>query len=398
MYLYSYDAERQALEEWLSQGLGVPVHVGQISPVLSPSPVLELRQVQIGDVAAGNQIKVIRLPGLFSRLFGLSFDAKDRVEIYGGSLDAALLANWRGGPAPGGMVNAHFRQMEIHLGEYPLETFDGDILFTPDGGLQRAQLRSRPLRLEITPLDKAYAVTVVEANGWKPLPDFPLQFEGVSGTVQVYSDHLSLEHGELRLLGGRYEGDLELSWQDGKVRTMSGKGVLNAVRITDLLNAAGFAKPPGTAATLELEGDLSGTLRFQSSGDTSDLWRENLEVQGEMKVDRAVLRGMDLIRLMRGGSRGKITRRSGKTSFSSLGFNMNLDSDGLKLEKLRLRATSLRGDGGVSVDEGELSGRITLMLFDGEGGPGSELVLGGRYPLLSTELRDASGSASVSAQ
>ena len=396
---YSYDAERQALEEWLSRGLSERVHVGQISPVFSPRPALELRQVQIGDVPGRNQIEVVRLPGLFARIFGLPFNADDKVEISGGTLDAALLAKWRGGSAPGGMAKAYFRQMEIHLGEYPVATFDGDILFTPDGGLRSAYLRSKPLQLEITPLGKAFAVTVLSANGWQPVPDSPLQIQNFSGTVLIYSDHLFLEKGELRLLGGRYEGNLKLNWQNGKVRELNGQGVLSGIRINDLLNATGFVRPAVAAdAALELEGDLSGALRFHTSGDTSELWRKNLEAHGEMKVDRSVLRGMDLIRLMRGGGKGKITRRSGKTSFSRLDFNVSLDGEGLRLDKLQLRATSLRGEGSVKVDaKGELSGRVTLLLFDGEGGPGSELLLGGHYPLLNAELRETPDSASLSA-
>ncbi|MDR1887858.1 MAG: hypothetical protein LBQ81_00455 [Zoogloeaceae bacterium] len=392
IYLYSYDAQRQALEEWLAQGLGVPVRVGQVTPVLLPKPMLELRQIQIGDVPDQNRIDLIRLPGLFSRVFGLPFSADDRVEISGGSLDTTLLATWRGGSAPGRIIGANFQQLEIRLGEYNLATFEGNILFASDGGLKRADLRSKALRLEVTPLNKeSCTVTVTAGNGWQPVQDFPIKLLDFSGAMQVYSDHLRLEKGDMHLMGGRYEGDLDLSWRDGKVREMSGKGVLTGVRITDLLKGMGFARPAeATQAALELDGDLSGALRFRTSGDTSELWRKNLEASGEMKVDRSVLQGMDLIRLMRGGGKGKITRRSGTTRFSRLNFNVNVNSDGLKLENLQLRATSLRGEGGVSVDsEGELSGRITLLLFDGEGGPGSNLVLSGRYPLLETELREA---------
>ena len=396
--LYSYSAEQRMLEEWLSQGLGVPVHVGQVSPVLSLKPKLELRKVQIGDTPGRNQIELIRLPGLFSRLLGLSFNAGDQVEVSGGSLDAVLLAAWKGSPAPDGMSKVRFQQIDIHLGEYALASFDGDILFTADGGLQRADLRSKPLRLEITPLDQAYTVTVLSANNWQPIPDSPLKILNLTGSMRVYPDRLFMESGDMHLLGGRYEGDLELKWQNGKVREITGKGVLTGVRIADLLEGAGFTKPAGfVGGALELEGDLSGALRFHTRGDTPELWRQNLEAHGEMKVDRSTLRGMDLIRLMRGGGSGKITRRSGLTKFSRFGFDLSVDSEGLKLEKLQLRATSLRGEGSVSIDaEGDLTGRIALLLFDGEGGPGSDLLLGGRYPLLDAELREAPGSRSVS--
>jgi hypothetical protein len=397
IHLYSFGTERQVVEDWLSQGLGVPVHVGQVSPVLSLNSALELRQVQIGDNPERNQLKVIRLPGLFARMFGLSFSAEDRVEIFGGSLDATLLSTWRGGPAPNGMPQVRFQQLDIYLGKYPLSTFDGEIMFTASGGLQRAYMRSKPLQMEITPLDKAYAVTVLSANGWQPVPDSSLRLLDFSGSMKVYSDHLTLEKGDMHLLGGRYEGDLELSWTGDKVREVSGKGVLTGANITDLLNIAGFAKPTAAdGAVVELEGDLSGALRFHTSGDTPELWRQNLEARGEMKVDRSTLRGLDLIRMMRGGITGKIARRSGMTRFSQFGFNLNVDGDGLKLEKLQLRATSLRGGGEIAINpEGELTGRIALLLFDGEGGPGSDLLLGGRYPLLDTELRGVAGAAPV---
>jgi hypothetical protein len=394
IYMYSYSAERTALEKWLSQGLGAPVRVGQVSPVLLPRPALELRQIQIGDAPGQNRIDLIRLPGLFSRLFGLSFNADDRVDIFGGSLDAVLLSTWRGGATPGGMTNVRLRQLEIHLGEYALATFDGDILFAQNGALQRANLRSKPLQLEITAQDKAAAYTVMvrSVDGWRPVQDLPLQIQSLSGAMQIYPDRLRLEKGKMHLLGGDYEGDLELSWLNGKVRAMNGEGVLSNIRIASLLNDAGFTKSTtATDATLKLEGDISGALRFHTSGDTPELWRKNLEAHGEMKVERSILRGIDLIRLMRSGSKGKIFRRNGLTRFSKLNFDVDVNSDGLKLDKLRLNATSLHGEGEVSIDaEGELSGKIKLLMFNGEGGAGSELLLNGRYPLLETELRGAS--------
>jgi hypothetical protein len=397
IYLYSYDKERQQLEGWLTQSLDVPVRIGQITPRLSP-PELELRQVQIGDASGQNRIEVVRLPGLFSRLFGQSSATDAPVEISGGSLDAALLSTWRKNSVPNGMTRIHFQQMKIRLGERSQAAFEGEILLAPDGGLQRANLHSGYLhsgylQLDVTPLNNnANTYTMAtQLNYWQPWSDSPLQIEHFVGAIQLHPDRLRLENGDIRLLGGHYKGDLELKWPQGKAREIRGNGVLTGVRITELLNVMGVAAPTGAAGKrLELTGELSGALNFHTRGDTPELWRKNLKARGAMKVEKGVLQGMDLIRLTRSGGSGKITQRSGLTRFLELGFDMNAGRDGLKLDNLQFRATSLRGKGEVSVNaDGNLSGQIGLLLFEGEGLPGSVLILDGHYPNLTSELRYA---------
>jgi hypothetical protein len=387
IYLYPYNKERQLLEGWLAKNLGVPIRIGQLTPQLSPYFALELRQVQIGDASEQNRIEVVRLPGLLPRLLGLSPKTDMPVEISGGSLNVALLAAWQKNYVPSGMSHVRFRQMEIRLGEYTAITFEGEALLTQDGSLQHARLQNRSLQLEITPLDNnasAYQIAA-QVDHWQPKPDSLFLIERFSGAIQVYPDRLRLEHGDIRLLGGHYKGNLEFR---NKTREIRGEGTLSRIRIADLMDVMGYAKPTEAAdGRLELAGNLAGALRFHTRGDTLELWRKNLEAHGALQVDAAVLQGMDLVRLMRGGGKGKVTRQKGLTRFSQLDFTMSINNDGLKLDNLKLRATSVRGEGSVSISpEGKASGQINLLLFNGEGSPSSALTLDGHYPNLTSEL------------
>jgi hypothetical protein len=392
--LYPYNSKRADLEARLTRVLGVPVQIGEITPDFS-NWRLELRQVRFGEDQWGGHLETIRLPGVFSWLFFEKPGNSDEpVELLNGSLEAAAIVGWLGASAdaPDWL---RFERLTLMLGGNSLAVFDGELRRDTEGRLQKATLKSLApfCQLEFLPPSapgNALAAFTLEANNWLPSARFPMQLDSVKGKGSLYANRVVLEEGTLFLLDGHYNGRLEVGWrQDGLTEKLQGEGTLSRMQIADILHAWGIANEPGArGSNLSLNGELSGALRFQTQGDTLASWRKNLEASGELRADNAILRGIDLSRLVYSSSQGVVTHnRNATTKFQKLSTNFRLDAQGLVLERLQMRSSVMHSEGAaISVTPGGmLSGSARLFLGD-DRRLENNLILRGRYPALRTEL------------
>ncbi|MDR2626016.1 MAG: AsmA-like C-terminal region-containing protein [Zoogloeaceae bacterium] len=404
--LYPYNSKRPDLEARLARILGVPVQIGQITPNFS-SWRLELRQVRFGENQQSGHLDVIHLPGLFSWLFfEKPGSSGEPVELLSGTLEAAAIVGWLDMAPDGSPDWMRFERLALTLGGNPLAVFEGELRRDANGRLLKATLKSAaPLcQLEFLPppLSAAQgsapplASFTLEVSDWLPSARFPAQLNSAKGKGNLYLDRVALEEVTLFLLGGHYKGRLEAGWRrDGLVENLRGQGTLSRMQVGELMRAWGIANEPGVrGANLSLQGELSGTLRFQTQGDTLALWRRSLNASGDLKADNALLRGIDLTRLVYSGSRGVLTHsRNATTKFQKLSAAFQLNPQGFALENLQTRSSVMHSEEGEIrvTPEGALSGYARLFLGDDKRLENT-LVLRGRYPSLRTELtgpRDA---------
>ncbi|MDR3157641.1 MAG: AsmA family protein [Zoogloeaceae bacterium] len=413
IWLYPYDGKRPDLEARLARVLGVPVRIGQVTPNFS-NWRLELRQVRFGENQQSGHLEAIYLPGLFSWLFfEKPGSANKPVELLTGTLEASAIVGWLDMAPDGAPDWLRFERLALTLGGNPLAVFEGELRRDVKGRLLKATLKSAaPLcQLEFLPplaqgnTPPPLAAFTLEASDWLPSARFPVRLDSVKGKGSVYLDRVALEEVTLFLLGGHYRGRLEAGWKrDGLVETLRGQGALSRLQIAELMRVWGIANEPGARGiNLGLQGELSGMLRFQTQGDALALWRGNLNASGKLNADNAVLRGIDLTRLVYSGSRGVLTHnRNAATRFQKLSAALQLNPQGFALENLQSRSSVMHSEEGEIrvTPDGALSGYARLFLGDDKRLENT-LVLRGRYPALRTELtgpRDAEPTSEDGAQ
>lgn len=367
---YPYGNHRPELEASLSRQLGVPVRIGEVTPRFLPAPALELSRVHLGQEGEG-QLDSVLLPGLWSHVRGKAPDRSEVIRIQGGRLSVEALSRWLMRPDASGPLKVGVRQLELLVAGSPLGALSGEIQRGTDGRLQLASLQSddRGLRLELKPRGQDLEVQL-EASAWKPVNSFPLTFSHAMAQGVLQGASVLLDSVDLRFLDGRYEGDLRIDW--GATPGVAGNGSLYH------LNSAGLAALWGGHASIS--GGLSGSLRFRAGGRDPEQLMASLEAEGDWRIERGEMRGVDLANAIRLG-RGQVAR-GGSTRFERLSTHARLSPTGLQLSHLLLEAGLMQARGQVEVDPaGAFQGRLGVDLSR-SGSTATTVQLNGRLPVL----------------
>ena len=372
---YPYGNHQPALEASLSRQLGVPVRVGEVAPRFLPAPALELSRVRLGRDGEG-QVDSVLLPGLWTHVRGREPDRTEVIHIQGGRLPVEALSRWLMRPDASGPLKVGVRHLELLVAGSSLGALSGEIQRGTDGRLQLASLQTddRGLRLELKPRGRELEVQL-EASSWKPLPGFPVSFSHAMAQGVLQNASLRLESVDLRFLDGRYEGDLLIDW--GTAPGVAGSGSLHH------LNAAGLAALWGAQASIS--GGLSGSLRFRAGGSDPGQLMASLEAEGDWRIERGEMRGVDLANAIRLG-RGQISR-GGSTRFERLSTHLRLSPAGVQFGNLLLEAGMMQARGQVEVDSaGVFQGRLGVDLSRSSGAA-TTVQLNGRLPGLEATVQ-----------
>lgn len=372
---YPYGNHRPELEASLSRQLGVPVRVDEVAPRFLPAPALELSRVRLGQEGEG-QFDSVLLPGLWTHVRGKGLERNEVIRIQGGRLSVEALSRWLMQPDTSGPLKVGVRQLELQVAGSPLGALSGEILRGTDGRLQLASFHTddRGLRLELKPRGQDLEVQL-EASAWRPWPGFPLTFSHAMAQGVLQGASVRLEAVDLRFLDGRYEGDLRIDW--GATPGVAGSGSLHH------LNSAGLAALWGRHASIS--GGLSGNLRFRAEGRDPEQLMASLEAEGDWRIERGEIRGVDLANAIRLG-RGQVAR-GGSTRFERLSAHLRLSPTGLQLSHLLLEAGLMQAQGQVEVDgAGLFQGRLGVDLSR-SGSAARTVLLNGRLPVLEASVQ-----------
>jgi hypothetical protein len=371
VFLYPYEQHRAALASRLERQLGLPVEIGGIGPHPGLPPQLALRDVRLGK-SGGDHFEQLRLPGLFAALSGNAEAPPEEIFAQGGRLDLESLAAWLDHPLPGVPARIRLQNVRIDLGSLPLATVSGDILHTRDGLLQSASLAStdRAFKLDLTAQGRTLEIGL-EARDWKPEANSPEKIDYFSGKGRLEGRQLVFPNADVRVFDGRYEGDLHIGW--GETPGITGSGNLRRINAARLF---AFLLPE-----LHVQGDLSGTLRFQAEGTTPGELRHRLTASGDWRLERGEIQAVDLVEAMRRG-RGQ-TVRGGSTRFERLSTRVGLSPSGVQLADLQLDAGLLRASGRIDASAaGEVHGRLAVSLARGPMSTTGSVQIQGRLPTL----------------
>ncbi len=329
---FPYDRYRPAIENELARVWQAPARVGEVRLVLLPQPGLLLSDVRVGE-GKESVLEKIRVHSLFAML-GSGTHSLPRIEISGGTVVADHLVGLS--PADNGrrksnqkwlMQHVVIENLSVAAGPLTLRQLNGDVSFGPDGGIEKASLRTTDNTLRITaePTPLGPGLTI-EGFGWRPTDAPPVTFDSLHATGLLQKGRLVVNSFDMQTLGGVLRGNWLVEWNQGLV--MAGNATLERVdcrRMTALF-----------APSLALEGDLMGNLRLRGAGGDWDSAWATMDAALDAMVLRGVLNGVDLGEAARRG-RGS-TVRAGSTKFDRLTVNVTIDPRQIRGRNLAMNA------------------------------------------------------------
>lgn len=378
---FPYERLKPDIEAAASQIANAPVRIEGVGIALFPSPHLKLTGLQIGSPTDG-RIAEVNISSLFS-LFGKAPYRVSRIDIRGASLAANRLVAmpmFRGEVVGDGVVSfakMHIEKSQITMGEQlALSDLYGDISFRPDGAIEKVIIETvdRSLVVDLTPGPLGVALSI-EGRAWK-LPGSGISFASLQARGLLQRDKLLIQNIDTTFLGGLLRGNCLLDWSAGL--SMAGDGAL--IRLDSRKVSAEFAP------ALNVEGDMTGTVRLRSNGrDWDSLWR-NTEAVLSTEITRGTLHGVDLGEAARRGASSEV--RAGATKFDRLRSTINITPKQVIGRDVRMDAGMVTAIGQfVAERNGQVEGSMAVTLQSSVSSQHAAVRVYGTLPDLSATTR-----------
>lgn len=345
LQVYSFEGKRAEFEKAATEIAGVPVKAGSAKFWFSPSPQWRFDDLQIA--AAAGTVRIARL-SLGSSWLG----------VFGGPLKFASIGIERPQLPPAvalGVLDAQPGQSLLTAGELrvtglvfgagqkdlpPLDlraAFAEGRLGTIAGSGENAE--TGRIRFELTRAEQWQLALEAAQLRWLLGAEPPLGEVTLKGTLGP--DGLQVGEFAASLLSGELAGSGRLIWQNGW--RLSAK--LAAKRIDATRLAKAWIR----------EGNVDGELLLlaEAAAPAELLARANLN--GSFAIERGVLGGVDLDKLLQERGMGEETR------FESLGGNFAVESRRIELSPVNLVASDLKASGALTFDAARnVSGRLVV--------------------------------------
>jgi len=337
----------------MSQRLGVTVDIAELRYALLPTPQLTLHGVALGNL---QEVKIATLVASASP-FALLSDSKQISEVEVNNLTAdqdalALAARWA---APAETQSLTVRKVRLKgaklaLRDFEAPSFDGEITIGADGGVERAQLNSTGLRVDITQKDKTWRATLDGRNWQAPLGP-ALTFDDLNVVAVFGPKQVTLTTIEGHAGRGTMKGTAKATWSS----TIRVDGELNITGGDLAQLMAAFTRDFTATGTMT----TSANFALQSAS-LKTLFKEP-KVEATFTIERGELNNVDVVRAIQSPSRDGV--RGGKTRFESLKGTLQASDKQVSYRKLQLGSGPMNASGAVDVaTNGDLSGRVAAEL------------------------------------
>ncbi len=353
------------LEKSLSEKLQEPVHIGQLSARILPTPRIDLSEIYIGEI---KQIKAGQAQLSFG--FGALFsDVKriDRVELQGaelngsGLLDVPVWLQKLSADAKYPITRIVFNQAKLNGDAVQLSDLEGEVTFNPAGKFSDAALRANSgrfsLDIKATPANKLETTFKLHDSA---LPLFPRwNFEDLSATGELTRDDFIVDDFDARIAGGALQGKARMGWKTG----WSAQGEVTAKSVS----LASLSKL--------LEGDMDGVARFKMQADTLAKLPDTTVLEGNVVAKKGVINGVDIVETAR--LRSKDNLPGGRTHFDELNSTFSYSNNAYHLKSMKIVNSVLSSTANIDIVKQQLSGRISAHLSIQEGMGTVDLQVGG---------------------
>jgi len=356
IFFYPYQSLKPGIEAAASRLLQTPVHVGGVGISFWPRPVLVIDGLRLGE-GGDSTIEQVRIASPLA-LLGRQPHMLPSMEVVGASLMAdrlATLALWTAAPKPGssGLLIRQLRveRMTVSALDLSLRDLSGEILFKPDGSVEKATFETvdRSLRLAAIPSLQGILLNI-DGLAWKPAGS-AVSFNALQAKGLLQKGKLLIHEFDSSFLGGVIKGSWLLDWS--KSLAMAGDVSLNRLDCRKL--SAAFIP------SLNLDGELAGSLRLRSSGqDWSALWR-NVEAVLDAEISRGNLHGLDLGEVARRGPGAVV--RGGSTKFDRLRANVMISPRLVSARDIQMVAGMVTANGQFQAGrDGVVDGNLTVTM------------------------------------
>lgn len=362
LQVYSFEGKRAEFEKAASEITGVPVKAGSARFWFAPSPQWRIDNVQIGTDAGKLGIARVSLGTSLFGVFGgpLKFESMhvDQPQVP----PAVALRVLEAAPGQNLLKNGVLRVTGLVFGAGQKDLPPLDLRATiEDGRLGKISgsgesAETGKIRLELTRTEAWQLNLEATQLRWLLGPDLPLGDVTLKGTLTA--DGLQVGEFAAGLLSGELAGSGRLSWQSGWRLTSK----LTAKRVDATKLARAWIR----------EGDVGGELLLLAEAATPRELLARANLSGSFAMERGVLGGVDLDKLLQERGMGEETR------FESLGGNFSVESPRIELSSVNLVATDLKASGALTVDTARnVSGRIVVDARSAGPRRGLSLKLGG---------------------
>jgi uncharacterized protein involved in outer membrane biogenesis len=338
----------------MSARLGVPVEIAELRYALLPSPQLTLQGVSLGALQEVKIASIVVSAGPLALLA----DSKQLDEIDVNNLTAdqdalGMAERWAAPPSGGQSLSVRkirLKGTKLAIREFEAPVFDGDITVGADGAVQRVQLSSTGLRVDLAQKDKTWRATIDGRNWQAPLGP-ALTFDDLNVVAVFGPKQATLTTIEGKAGRGAMKGTAKATWAsgirvDGELSITGGDLAQLMAAFTRDFSATGSVT---TNATFALQGTSLKTLFAEP------------KVDGTFTIERGELNNVDIVRAIQSPARDGV--RGGKTRFESLAGTVQAADKQLSYRKLQLGSGPMNATGNVDVAaNGDLSGRVNAEL------------------------------------
>ena len=374
---YPYQNFKPGIEAAASVLLQTPVHVGGVGVSVWPRPALVIERLSIGE-AGDSTVEQVRIRSPLT-LLGRRPHVLPTIEVIGASFMADRLATlplWAAPslPANSGLLIRQLRveRMTVSTLDLSLRDLSGEILFKPDGGVEKATFETvdRSLRLDATPTSQGILLNI-DGRAWTPAGS-AVSFNALQAKGLLQKGKLLIHQFDSSLLGGVIKGSWLLDWSKGLA--MAGDATLNRLDCRKL--SAVFIP------SLNLDGELAGSLRLRSSGqDWSALWL-NVEALLDAEISRGNLHALDLGEVARRGTGAVV--RGGSTKFDRLRANVTINPRQVSARDIQMTAGMVTANGQAQAGrDGVVDGNLTVTMQTSVSTIRTPVRVSGRLPDLS---------------
>ncbi len=353
------------LEKILSDKLQQPVHIGQLSARILPTPRIDLDEIYIGEI---KQIKAQQAQLSFG--FGALFDEVkriDRVELQGAELNGSGLLDvpaWLqklSADAKYPITSIVFNLAKLNGDAVQFSDLEGEVGFTPAGQFSHAVLRANSgrfvLDINATPERKLEATFNLRDSALPLLPNW--NFEDLSAKGELTRDGFVVDDFDGRIAGGILQGNARLDWNAG----WSAQGSMTAKSV-DMVNLSKL-----------LEGDMDGVARFKMQADTLARLPDTAVMEGSIVAKKGIISGVDIVETARLHSKDNLP--GGRTHFDEINGNFSYGSNAYHLKSLKIVNSVLNSTANIDIVKQQLSGRVSAHLSIQEGMGTVDLQVGG---------------------
>ncbi len=353
--------------QMLSERLHQPVHVGNLSGRILPTPRLELGEIYIGD-AKQFQADVAQINFSF---MGVLTEQKpiDSIEFQGVKVRAAWLKNaaeWlqRMANDPKYPVSSMvITNGTLDADAFSLSGIEGKLDFDPDGRFTQADLRANggkySLGINATPENKSQIALTVRGGALPLLPNWT--FDTLNAKGVLGANDLVISDFDAKIMGGSIKGSAGINWRSG----WNAQGTLNAKAINmQMLDKLA-------------DGTVDGSARFRMASAALGGLTDSVVLDGNFTSKDGTISGLEIADTVRKRSRENLP--GGRIHYDELSGAVTFDNGVYHFKQTRITTSALSATSAFDVDAGnrQMSGTMSVILSIHDRTPPVDLQIGG---------------------